>query len=60
MLRISLLEKESSTPYEHSMEHIDATITFSRRCNKSQWRIDTELANQVNQCEQCRKLSLSA
>jgi len=19
--------------YEHSMEHIDATITFSRRCN---------------------------
>jgi len=36
--RISLLEKESVTgstlrSHEQSMEHKDATITFSRRCN---------------------------
>ena len=38
--------------HEHLMEHIDATITFSRRDNWSLWRFDTELASQVNQCEQ--------
>jgi len=27
-------------------------ITFSRRCNLSLRRIDTELSSQVNQCEQ--------
>ena len=37
-VRISLLEKESATEstlrsHERSMEHINATITFSRRCN---------------------------
>ena len=37
-VRISLLEKESTTgstlrSHEQSMEHKDATITFSRRCN---------------------------
>jgi len=37
-VRISLLEKESTTGstlrgHEQSMEHKDATITFSRRCN---------------------------
>jgi len=40
-MRISLLEKDNSTGstlerlrnHEHSMEHMDATITFSRRCN---------------------------
>jgi len=37
-MRISLLEKDSATgstlrSHEHSMEHTDATITFSRRCN---------------------------
>jgi len=33
------------------MKHVDATITFSRRC-KSLERIDTELAYKVNQQEQ--------
>jgi len=37
-VRISVLEKESATEstlrsHEQSMEHEDATITFSRRCN---------------------------
>jgi len=37
-VRISLLEKESATgstlrSYEQSMERIDATITFIRRCH---------------------------
>jgi len=37
-LRISLLEKESVTgsmlrSHEQSIEHKDATITFSRRCS---------------------------
>ena len=37
-VHISLLEKESETgstlrSHEQSMEHVDATITFSRRCN---------------------------
>jgi len=37
-VRISLLEKESATgstlrSHEQSMERIDATITFNRRCH---------------------------
>ena len=44
--------------HEHSMEHTAATIIFSRRCNCSLWRIDTELASQVIQCEQYRKSPL--
>jgi len=61
-MRIYLLEKELATgricswaPEEprESVEHIDATITFGRRCNYSLWRIDSELASQVSQCEQC-------
>jgi len=39
-VRIPLLQKESATgsmlrSHEQSMEHKDATITFSRRCNES-------------------------
>jgi len=37
-VRISLVQKESVTgstlrSHEQSIEHIDATVTFSRRCN---------------------------
>jgi len=53
-VRISLLEKKTATgsmrSHEQPIEHKDATITFSRRCNYSLWRIDTELASQANQC----------
>jgi len=54
---ISFWEKESVTgstlrSHQLSMEHKDASITFSRRCNESLWRIDTELASQFSQCQQ--------
>ena len=59
---IFLLERDSTTgstllsawrlrKHEQLMKHVDATITFSRRC-KSLGRIDTELAYKVNQQEQ--------
>jgi len=56
-VRIFVLEKESASgstlrSHEQSMEHKDPTITFSCRCNWSLWRIDTELAGQVSQCQQ--------
>ena len=52
-VRISVLEKESASgstlrSHEQSMEHKDAAITFSRKCNWSLWRIDTELAKSIN------------
>ena len=63
--RISLLEKESATgsmlrSHKQSVEHRDATITFSRRCNWSLWRIDTEQAGQVNQPQQYWKSLLQS
>jgi len=59
-LRLWKHSTERPRSHEHSMKHLHVTIMINRRCTWTLWRIDTELASLVSQCEQYRKSPLPA